>query len=118
MKQNIIKDKSYKFSLDTINLVRKFSRNSESYIISKQLLRSATSVGANVEEAVSGFSRNDFTFKMNLALKECSESSYWLRLVKDSNILNSCDLDKAIQDCEEIRKILTSIVKTAQENSR
>jgi len=97
-------------------LVRKFPRSSEAYIISKQLIRCGTSNGANVEEAIAGFTKNDFTYKMNIALKECLETSYWLRLIKDTNIINSNDADKLLNECDEIRKILTSIVITSQEN--
>lgn len=79
----------------------------------QQLLRSGTSIGANIEEALAGFSRNDFIYKMNIALKECHESHYWIRLVKDSNILNTQEVDIVLSLCGEIKKILTSIIKTS-----
>ncbi len=116
MKDNIVKDKSYKFSVDIVSLVRKFPKTTDAYIISKQLLRCGTSVGANVEEAVGGFSRSDFIYKMNLALKECRESHYWIRLIRDTSILSAKDTEEILNLCDELRKILTSIVKTLQEN--
>src|SRR5215216_4827935 len=109
MKENIVKNKSYNFSVSIVNLVRKFPKTTDAYIISKQLLRCGTSVGANVEEAVGGFSRNDFIYKINLALKECRESHYWIRLIKDTSILNSNDTEEILNLCDELRKILTSI---------
>ena len=84
VKENIIRDKSYAFALSIIDLVRKFPKQNDGFVIGKQLLRSGTSVGANVEEAISAFSKKDFTYKMNSALKKARETHYWLRLVRDS----------------------------------
>lgn len=114
-KPNIIKDKSYNFSLDSIKLVRELSKSTESYIIAKQLVRCTTSIGANVEEALAGFSKKDFVHKMSIALKECSESKYWLRLIKDLELVSNGNAETLLNECEEIRKILTSIIKTSQE---
>ncbi len=113
-KQNIIKDKSYAFALEIIGLVKKFPKNNEGFIIGKQLLRSATSIGANVEEAVGAFTKNDFTYKMGLALKEARETNYWLRLVRDSKLVNT-EIESYIESSEELRKILIAIVKKSKE---
>ena len=113
-KQNIIKDKSYVFALEIIGLVRKFPNNNEGFILGKQLLRSATSIGANVEEAVGAFTKNDFTYKMNLALKEARETNYWLRLVRDSKLVNT-EIESYIKSSEELRKILIAIVKKSKD---
>jgi four helix bundle protein len=113
VKQNIVKDKSYAFALEIIGLVRKFPRNNEGFIIGKQLLRSATSIGANVEEAVSAFTKNDFTYKMSLALKEARETNYWLRLVRDSKMIK-IEIDSYVKSSEELRKILIAIVKKSK----
>jgi four helix bundle protein len=78
-------------------------------------LRSGTSVGANVEEALAGFSKNDFIYKMNLALKECHESHYWIRLIRDTSIVSEEGTVDVLNLCDELKKILTSIVKTSQE---
>lgn len=118
MVKSIVKEKSYNFALGVIKLVRKLPKNNECYVISHQLLKSATSIGANIEEALSGFSKDDFIYKMNLSLKESAETSYWLRLLKDSEIIIGKDVEDLINDSIEIKKILTSIVKTSKERSK
>jgi four helix bundle protein len=110
---NVIKAKSYKFALDIIVLCNKF-RNQNEYVLSRQLMRSGTSIGANVEEAGAAQSRKDFISKMSIASKEARESNYWLRLLRDSNSCKDIDLDPLINDSSEVIKILTSIVKSSQ----
>ncbi len=112
-KENIIQKKSYTFALEIIGLVKGFPRNNEGFIIGKQLLRSATSIGANVEEAVGAFTKKEFTYKMSIALNEARETNYWLRLVRDSKISKD-DLDDYVEKSEELRKILTAIVKKSR----
>lgn len=99
--QNIIKDKSYAFALQIIDLIGLFQSNNEGFIIGKQLLKSGTSIGANVEEAIGAFSKYDFIYKMSLALKEARETNYWLRLVRDSKIINT-DIESFIKSSEEL----------------
>ncbi|MEM6525553.1 MAG: four helix bundle protein [Bacteroidota bacterium] len=109
---NIILNKSYNFALDIIQLHMYLTKELNEYILSKQLLRSGTSIGANVEEAIGGISRRDFRAKMSIAYKEARETHYWLRLLIDSKIVTS---EKGIplkNKCEELRKILSSILKT------
>ncbi|MEM1407097.1 MAG: four helix bundle protein [Bacteroidota bacterium] len=109
---NIILDKSYAFALKIVQLHMHLTKECNEYILSKQLLRSGTSIGANVEEAIGGISRKDFRAKMSIAYKEARETHYWLRLLIDSKVLTS-ELGSLIKnDCEEIRKILSSILKT------
>ncbi|MEJ2628084.1 MAG: four helix bundle protein [bacterium] len=108
-KENIIKQKSFQFALEIIEVYKYLSNKKREYVLSKQLLRSGTSIGANVEEAIAGRSRKDFLYKMNIALKEARETNYWLRLLKASGYING---DNLINQSIEIRKILTSIVKT------
>ena len=113
MKQeNIIQIKSYEFSIKVVNLYRFLSEEKREYVLSKQLLRSGTSIGANVEEGIGGQSAKDFFAKLNIAYKEARESHYWLRLLKDTGYL---EVDKAIEylnDCEELLRIIGSIIKT------
>ena len=85
MKENIIHDKSYKFALRVINLYKYLIQNKKEYILSKQILRSGTSIGANIEEAIGGYSEKDFIAKLSLAYKEARESKYWINLLIDSN---------------------------------
>jgi four helix bundle protein len=109
-----VKDKSFKFSLLIIDLYKKLIIEKE-YVISKQLLKSGTSVGANIEEANAGISKKEFAHKMSIASKEARETLYWLRLLNESKLVEldvSIELDKI----NELIKMLTSIVKTTQEN--
>ena len=110
-KQNIIKEKSYKFSLDILFLYKKMIEQNE-FILSKQIVRSGTSIGANVEEAIAAQSRKDFISKMSISSKEARETNYWLRLLRDSHLCKGIDYNDLINESEEIIKILTSIVKT------
>jgi four helix bundle protein len=115
MTTNIIEDKSYRFALNTIKVFRELSSNNE-YVLSKQLLRSGTSIGANVVEGLRAQSRKDFISKMNIALKEANETEYWIRLLIDSGYLDAKTHQNLLVDCKELCRILNSIVKTARDN--
>jgi four helix bundle protein len=110
---NVIQEKSCRFSLKIIQLIKHLPRRTEGFVIGNQILRSGTSIGANVEEAIAGFSKEDFTYKMNIAVKEARETKYWLRLISDSRLIET-GCGSLIQKCDELVKILTSIVKTSQ----
>lgn len=112
-RRNVIRDKSFNFALNVINLYRLLVSNKE-FVLSKQLLKSGTSIGANVEEAGAAQSKKDFIAKMSIASKEAREAKYWLRLLKHSNII-SFDARVYLEDIEEIIKILTAIIKTSQQ---
>ena len=117
-KKKDIKERSFEFAVRIIKFVQKLPRNHAGYKIGGQLLEAGTSVGANVEEATGGFSKKDFTYKMGVALKEARESNYWLRLIKVSELAKGDELDFLLKESEELRKILTSIVKTAKGQSK
>lgn len=110
-KNNIIVDKSKHFSLRIIKLYKYLTTEKKEYIISKQILRSGTSVGANIREAVRGYSAADFYFKMNLSLKEAEETLYWLELLHESDYIETKHFESIYADAREIIKILTSITK-------
>jgi four helix bundle protein len=112
MKENIISKKTLDFSVDISKLVVILRKNGD-LIISKQLLRSATSVGANVQEATAAISKKDFILKMSIASKEARESLYWLNVLNSSKVINM-DYSLYLNSNEEIVKILTAIIKTAQ----
>ena len=114
MKESLIQKKSFEFSLKVISLFRELKKENE-FIISNQLLRSATSIGANVEEASAAQSKRDFIAKMSISSKEARETKYWLRLLKESQ-LTQIDVKSLLLDIEELIRILTSIVKTSQKN--
>lgn len=110
MKDNVVQEKSYAFSLSVIALYRDLLKQNE-FVLSKQLLRSGTSIGANVEEALAGQSRADFLSKMSIASKEARESNYWLRLLRDSNILPGEKIEPMLSESQSLINLLTSIVK-------
>jgi len=112
MKESIVQNKSFEFSLKIIALYKKLQQEKE-FIISKQILRSGTSIGANIEEALAGQSKRDFIAKMSISSKEARETKYWLRLLKESELTN-IDVNSLILDIHELIRILTSIVKTSQ----
>ena len=113
-KPNIIRDKTYDFALKIIRLYMDL-RNQKEFVLSKQLLKSGTSIGANVEEATAAQSRKDFVSKMSIASKEARETHYWLRLFRDSKLCSGNDFAGIINECEEIIRIITSIVKTTKQ---
>jgi len=117
-KQNIIQQKSYSFALRMIKLYQFLAQDKEEFVISKQILRSGTSIGANIEEAIGGQTKKDFFLKITLSYKEARETHYWLRLLKDSNILETKLAESLLNDCEEILKLLASIQKTTRKNLR
>jgi len=114
-KDNLIVNKTFDFSLLIIELYRFLIENKE-YVLSKQLLRSGTSIGANVEEAVGAISKKEFTAKMGISLKEARESRYWLKLLERSQIVKY-NYSIQLKEIEEILNILTAIVKTSQSNN-
>ena len=113
-KQNIILEKSYNFGLRTVKLYMHLRKNKVERELLIQFLKSGTSVGANVEEAEGGHSLNDFIHKIGIAYKEAREAHYWLRLLRDSELLDMKLANSFIQDAEEIKKILASILKTSK----
>ena len=112
MKDNLIQSKSFEFSLSIISLY-KLLQNEREYIVSKQLLRSATSIGANIEEAIGGQSKRDFLAKVSISLKEARETRHWLRLLQESE-LTQIDVSNYQKEILSIINILSSIVKTTK----
>ena len=113
MTKSLIKEKSYSFALEIIGLYKTLLKQNE-FVLSKQLLRSGTSIGANVEEALAGQSRADFLSKMSIASTEARETKYWLRLLGDSGIISKTEIGPLLAESESIANILTSIVKTTK----
>ena len=112
--ENIIRQKSIAFAKRIIDLNRYLCSEKNEYVLSKQVLRSGTSIGANVAEAVYGMSRKDFISKMYIALKECAETIYWLELLLSGEYITHDGYNSLYNDCEELRKILSSITKTSR----
>jgi len=113
---NQIKEKSYAFALSIVRAAKVLQADKE-FVLSKQLLRAGTSIGANVEEAGAAQSKKDFIAKMSIASKEARETHYWIRILADADYLDNITSRQLLDDCLELIKILTSIVKTAQSNN-
>ncbi len=112
MRENLIQKKSYEFALKIINLSRDLQENKKEFVISRQILKSGTSIGANVEEAIGGQSKLDFKSKLSIAYKEARETRYWINLLKDSKYCSEKDMDEFLSDIEDLCKILGKIIST------
>ena len=111
---NIITIKSYKFAVRCVNLYKYLCEQKHDYVIGKQLLRSGTSIGANVKEAIRGISKAEFRAKMSISLKEASESEFWIELLRDTEYITKEEAESLLNDCGELLRLLMSIVKTIQ----
>jgi four helix bundle protein len=116
MRDSVLREKSYNFALRMVKLFNFLAKEKQEFVLSKQLLRSGTSIGANVEEANQAESKADFIHKLCIANKEAFETNYWLRLLRDSDILTQKQAESLIADCEELQKLLTSSIKTSKNN--
>lgn len=114
---NIVLSKSLAFAIRIVRLYQQLVSQKSEYILSKQLLKSGTSVGANIREAIRGQSRSDFVSKMNIALKEIHETEYWLELLWRTDYILQTEFESIFSDCRELTKLLASIVKTTKNNS-
>ena len=113
MKKNVVQEKSYAFAWKVIALSKELNNKSH-YVIGRQLLKSGTSIGANIEEALAGQSRADFLSKMSIASKEARETGYWLRLLRDSGDIDRECSSIYLKEIDELIRLLTSIVKTTR----
>lgn len=115
MKENVLMNKSYAFALRVIKLYKYLCAEQKEYVLSKQVLRSGTAVGALVKEAEHAQSKADFINKMNIALKEANETAYWLMLLKDSDYISVSAYESLYPESEELIRLLVSIVKTSKQ---
>ena len=116
MKENVLIDKTITFAARIIKLNQYLTKDKKEFIISKQIIRSGTSIGANINEANYGKSKADFISKMHIALKETAETEYWLRLLQISEYLTDEMSDSLLKDCIELKRLLTASINTAKEN--
>lgn len=117
MKSNLVQDKSFAFAIATINLYKQLVSNSREYVISKQLLRSGTSVGANIREAQNAESKKDFIHKLSISQKEVDESLYWLELLFETKYIDQKIFEEHHREGTSILKLIKSIIVSAKENS-
>lgn len=115
MKESLIAKRAYSFAVAIIKLIKLLPKTYENVVLIKQIIRSSTSIGANIEEALGSNSKKEFTYCMNIAKKEARETKYWLRLISELN--EKVSAKELLQECEEIINMLTSIVKTSTYNS-
>ncbi|MFA6402949.1 MAG: four helix bundle protein [Salinivirgaceae bacterium] len=115
MKENVIQLKTFQFAVRIIKLYKYLVEEKKEFVLSKQILKAGTSIGANTEEAIGGYSKKDFTAKLGIAYKEARETNYWLRLLKETEYISESEFQSLITDCEEILKILFSIMRTSNE---
>ena len=113
--EQTVERKSFLFAVRIVKLSKHLNTAKKEYVLSKQLLRAGTSVGANIAEAEQAQSKADFISKMNIALKEAVETNYWLRLLQASDYLSDAEFSSIHSDCRELEKMLTSIIKTAKQ---
>ena len=117
MKENVVQSKSYAFAVRIVRLSQYLSARKQEFVLSKQVLRAGTSIGANVEEAIGAQSRADFFSKLAIAYKEARETSYWLRLLKDTEYLSEPEFRSMHMDAEELCRLIGSIQKTMKSNA-
>jgi len=117
MKENIIQQKSFAFAIRIVNSYKYLQTEKKEFVLSKQLLRSGTSIGANVEEAIGGQSKKDFIAKISISYKEARETMYWLKLLKATFYLDEKEADSISRDAEELCKILSSILVSSKQNN-
>ena len=110
----IVEEKSFRFAVRIVRLYQYLRSKKKEFVLSKQLLRSGTSVGANISEAQQAQSRADFLSKINIALKEAAETEYWLRLLHATDYLEDREFMSVYDDCVQVKKLLVAIVKTAK----
>ena len=116
MKENVLINLSKQFAVDVVNLCTEIKEHRKSNVLLNQLLRSGTSIGANIHEANYASSKADFINKLQIALKECYETDYWLGLFKDTNIITANEYDEIYAQCSKIRKLLIASITTAKNN--
>ncbi|HCL4444708.1 TPA: four helix bundle protein [Clostridium botulinum] len=109
-------DKAFSFALDIIELYKNLTLKKREYVLSKQILRSGTSIGANIKEGINGQSKKDFLSKISIALKEAEETEYWIELLRYSNYIDDKTSSLLLENCKEIIKILVTTIKTTKIN--
>ncbi len=115
--ENVVQAKSYAFAVRIVKLYQHLSGDKREYVLSKQVLRSGTSIGANIEESIGGQSRADFIAKLSIAYKEARETSYWLRLLRDTDYLTAAQFESIHEDSLELCRIISAIQKSTKERT-
>lgn len=112
--RSVVYEKAFCFAVRIVNLYKYLTNSKKEYVLSNQVLRAGTSIGANIKEALEGQSKKDYLSKMNIALKEASETEYWLELLIETNYIDKEQSISVLNDCKELNKMLISIEKTTK----
>jgi len=118
MKENVVLDKSYKFAINVLKAVKVLERSIENYVLVKQLIRSSTSIGANLQESQGGLTKKEFIHKLNISYREAKESKYWIKLIIDSQLTGKPQMElfnQLYNDGDELCKIIYSIIKSSKQ---
>jgi len=115
-RRNVVLEKSFVFAVGIVKTGRRLQLDRREWVLSKQLIRSGTSIGANIEEAIAAQSKKDFLSKMSIALKEARETHYWLRVIRAAELTNGVEVEVHIPACQELVRLLSSITLTTREN--
>ena len=115
-RRNVVQEKSFAFAVGIVKAVRRLQLDRKEWVLSKQLIRAGTSIGANIEEAIAAQSKKDFLAKLSIALKEARETHYWLRVLRDSGIATEVETEAHLPACQELVTLLSSITLTTREN--
>ena len=118
MKENVVQQKSFLFAVRIVNLFKHLTNEKKEFVLCKQILRSGTSIGANIEESIGGRSDKEFLFKLEISYKEARETNYWLRLLKETDYISSKEFESIYFECEELCKILAKIIITLKGKSK
>jgi four helix bundle protein len=111
-KDNVVKEKAFEFAVKIIELSKYLVTEKKEFIISKQIIRSGTSIGANIEESIGGVSKADFSYRLSISYKEARETHYWLRLLERTNYIDKEKYNELLTDCDEICKLLFTIIRS------
>lgn len=116
--KSIVGEKSYQFAIKIVRLYQYLVKNKNEFVLAKQILRSGTSIGANIEEALGAFSKKEFIAKLQISYKESRETKYWLRIMFDTSYIDQVTYDSLMSDCNELIKLLVAILKTSKSNEK
>lgn len=116
--ESVLKTKSFAFALRIVEITRELAEQKSEYVVSRQVLKSGTSIGANIEEANQAESTSDFIHKLSIANKEAFETHYWLRLMRDSGLIDADRANDLIANCQELQKMLTASIKTSKSREK
>ena len=115
-KGNVVRDKSFVFAIEIVRMGRRLQLDHREWVLSKQLIRSGTSIGANIEEAAAAQTKKDFLAKMSIALKEARETHYWIRILRESGLITEQEAQEHLPACQELIRLLSSITLTTRNN--